>query len=187
MSEVSKLIGEVVNGEPKFHHEHDGESFYTIDVQFLDARIDVMFSEYILQGQYSGKVQVTGYLASTVVKNEKPQFFFYANLIESVDIDTPLTNELNFTYKVTKVSDFKVNRHGVDILPLVASDYTALHTTSVLYLCVRGKGARRLKNKEKGYYISAKGYLKQYRDIYEVIILDLPEDAIQDAAPVPNR
>lgn len=180
MSKVSKLVGEVVNGEPKFHHEHDEEEFYVITVQFLDAQIDVMFSEYLLQGQFSGKVEVTGYLASTVAKGSKPQFFFYANLIESVDIDTPITNELNFTYKVTKVGDFKVNQHGVDILPLVASDYTALHTTSVLYLCVRGKGARKLKNKDKGYYINGKGYLKQYRDIYEVIILEIKDEDIQE-------
>ena len=181
MSKVSKLVGEVLDGEPKFHHEHDDESFYTIVVQFLDAEIPVMFSEYILQGQFSGKIEVTGYLASEVVKGNKPKFFFYANLIESVDIDTPITNELNFTYKVTKVGEFKVNQRGVDILPLVASDYTALHTTSVLYLCIRGKGARKLKSKEKGYYINGKGYLKQYRDIYEVIILEIKDEDIQDA------
>lgn len=180
MSRISTLIGEVVEGEPIFSHEYEDESFYKISVKFRDAVIDVVFSEYILQGKFTGKVQVVGYLASNVVKDGKPEFYIYANSIESVDLDTPITNEITFSYKVTRVGDFKVSTRGVDILPLVASDYTPFHTTSVLYLCVRDKGARKLKDKQKGYYISGTGYLKQCRDIYEVIILKLGDDAISD-------
>lgn len=180
MSKVSKLVGEVIDGEPKFRFEEDDESFFSITVQFLDARIDVVFSEYIIQGNYSGKVEVTGYLASDVDKHDKIDFYFMANLIESVDIDTPLSNKVQFAYKVTKVSKLKANARGVDVLPLVVSDYTARQTTSVLYLCVRGKWARKLKSRDKGYYISGEGYLKQYRDVYEIIVLNLAPDAISD-------
>lgn len=176
MSKISTLIGEVLDGKPKFDHEVNGEKFYTISVQFLDAVIDVMFSEYILEEQFTDKIQVTGYLASIPRKGENPRFFFYGNKIESVDIDTPITNELNFSYRVTKVGKFKQNQRCMDILPLVAADYTALRKTSVLYLCARGQVARKLKGKEKGYYLNGKGYLKQYRDIYEVLIVELDDD-----------
>lgn len=179
MSKISKLIGTVMDGEPKFDHEADGEKFYTITVQFRDALIKVKFSEYLLGPRFADKVCVTGYLASTPSKGERPDFYFFGNKIESVDIDTPETNELNFAYRVTKVSEFKVNRRSVDILPLVASDYTPLHTTSVLYLCARGKVARKLKERKAGYYISGTGYLKQFRDIYEIIFTDL-EDISED-------
>ena len=178
MSKISTLIGEVTDGKPKFHSEVDGEKFYTIEVQFLDAKINVMFSQYLLQDEFCDKVKVTGFLASTPRKGDNPDFYFYGNKIENVDIDTPITNELNFSYRITKVGEFKQNQRCTDILPLVASDYTALHTTSVLYLCARGKVARKLKGKEKGYYVNGRGYLKQYRDIYEVLIIELDEDSV---------
>lgn len=178
MSKISELIGEVVDGKPKFSHVTEEEKFYKIRVQFLDAEIDVVFSEYIMDDvtEFRDKIKVTGYLASTPVKNSNPEFFFFGNRIESVDIDTPITNELNFSYRVTKVGEFKQNQRCMDILPLVASDYTALHTTSVLYLCARGKVARKLKGKTKGYYVNGRGYLKQYRDIYEILIVELDDE-----------
>jgi hypothetical protein len=186
MSKISVLVGEVVNGEPtlfnRLNQEIKNEKFYYIEVQFLDAKIKVVFSEYIKQEKYYGKIAVTGYLASLLNEEGKPDFFFYANLIESVDLDTPITNEISFTYKVTKTSRFKANSRGVDILPLVVADYTAQKTTSVLYLCARGQVARRLKDKPHGYYITGNGYLKQYRNIYEVIVLDLPEDGISEVS-----
>lgn len=180
MSKISKLIGEVVDGDPVFAFEEDDEQFFKIRVKFLDAEIDVLFSEYIIQGSYSGKVEVTGYLASDFVKNNEINFYFYANSIEAVDLDTPVSNTVEFTYKVTKVGQLKANRRAVDILPLVVSDFTARKTTSVLYLCIRGKWARKLKDKDKGYYISGKGFLKQYRNVYEIIVMDLEPDCVSD-------
>jgi hypothetical protein len=52
----------------------------------------------------------------------------------------------------------------------VAADGSPLNTTSVLYLCARMQAARKLRNKEKGYTIVGRGYLKQFRDIYEILI-----------------
>lgn len=176
MSKLSTLIGEVIDGTPKLHHTTDGENFYTISVRFLDATIDVLFSEFIKQDSYEDKISVTGYLASEPRRGAKPYFYFYGSKIESVAIDTPITNEIEFTCKVTKVGDFKVNKRAVEVLPLIASDYTTNHTTSVLYLCVRGRDARRLYNREKGYYLSGRGYLKQYRDVYEVRVVEIYED-----------
>ena len=177
MGKISTLIGEVVDGVPKLHHtDSDGEHYYTIKVQFLDATIDVLFSEFVKKDSFEDKISVTGYLASEPRRGDKPYFYFFGSKIESVDIDTPITNEINFTCKVTKVGDFKVNRFGVEVLPLIGSDYTVRHTTSVLYLCVRDKDARRLYNREKGYYLTGKGYLKQYRDIYEIRVNELVDE-----------
>lgn len=180
MSKISKLVGEVVDGEPVFCFEDDDEQYFSITVRFLNATIKVVFSEYIIQGHYSGKVEVTGYLASDFQSKNNIDFYLHANAIESVDIDTPSSNTLQFTYKVTKVGKMKANQRGVDVLPLVVSDYTSRQTTSVLYLCVRGKWARKLKDMQKGYYITGEGYLKQYRNVYEVIVLNLADDAITE-------
>lgn len=173
MKKVSVLIGEVVDGTPKDYFMVHDETFKTIRVAFLDAEIDVVISEYVAAESYDGKVKVTGYLASHVTRGSKPVFYFFANSIEETDADVPVTNEVNFSYNVTKVNKSKVNGRGIDILPLVVADYTSLQTTSVLYLCIRGKDARRLQNKPKGYTIEGKGYLKQYRDIYEIITTDV--------------
>lgn len=173
MSKISKLIGEVVDGQPRDFVSINNEMFKAITVQFLDAQIDVVISEYVAVQQYSGKIEVTGYLASNVQKGTVPMFFVFANDIVSVPEDTPVTNKVQFKYKVTKVSKFKSNSRGVDLLPLVAADYTAHQTTSVIYLCVRGLNARKLKDKKPGYYLTGEGYLKQYRDIYEIITTDV--------------
>lgn len=176
MRKVSVLIGEVIDGNPKEYFKVNDETFKAIHVAFLDAKIDVVISEYVAEASYNGKVRVTGYLASYVEKGKKPVFYFYANTIEEAEADADITNEVNFFYTVTKVNPAKVNSRGVDILPLVVSDYTSLQTTSVLYVCIRGKDARRLKTRPKGYTIEGKGYLKQYRDIYEVITTSVVVD-----------
>lgn len=172
MSVTSKLVGEVTNGTPRDYLILNGEHFYAIEVQFLDAPIDVLVSEYVKQDVYSGKVEVTGYLASTPSKEGHPTFYFLANSIESVPEDTPITNKVGFKYKVTKVSKFKANSRGIDLLPLVVADYTPHQTTSVIYMCLRGALARKHKDRGANYYISGEGYLKKYRDIYEIIVMD---------------
>lgn len=185
MSKVSTMCGEVLDGNYTFHHEEKGEKFYTINVKFRDAIIDVMLSQYLLEDKpMSGKINVTGFLASIPKRKDKPYFYFYANLVERVDIDAPLTNDVNFNYKVTHSSDFKTNSRGHDLLPLVASDYNALHQTAVLYLCARDQHARVLKSRTKNYFITGSGYLKQYRNIYEILIKDIDEiKDVKDAIP----
>lgn len=173
MSKISKLIGEVIDGTPVDFVKINGELFKAIDVQILDARINVVISEFVALEEYSGKIEITGYLASNVQKGSVPTFFLFANEIVSVPDDTPITNKVQFKYKVTKVSKFKSNSRGVDLLPLIAADYTAHQTTSVIYLCVRGINARKLKDRKPGYHITGEGYLKQYRDIYEIITTDV--------------
>ena len=173
MSIVSKLVGEVIDVSPRDFARISGETFKAITVQLLDAKIDVVISEFVAKESYEGKVEITGYLASKVQKGTVPLFFIFANEIVEVPEDTAITNKVQFRYKVTKVSKFKVNSRGVDLLPMVAADYTAHQTTSVIYLCVRGLNARKLKDKKPGYYVAGEGYLKQYRDIYEIITTEV--------------
>lgn len=185
MSIISTMYGEVLDGEYKFHHEVGDEKFYTINVKFRDAIIDVMLSQYLREDlPLKGKVKVTGFLASIPARKDVPYFYFYANLIERVDVDTPITNDVKFNYKVTHTSKFKTNNRGVDMLPLVASDYNPLHQTSVLYLCARDVNARMLKDRPMNYFITGSGYLKQYRDIYEILIHTVEEiKDVKDSIP----
>ena len=172
MGKVSELIGTVVDGKLKENRKISGERFYTMDVSFRDTQIPVLFSEYVNIREFENdtKVKVIGCLMSDIHDGELPVFYIYANSIEQVDIDTDTTNKINFSCTVTKVREFKTNGRCVDILPLVAADGSPLSTTSIIYLCARGAAARKLKDKEKGYTITGTGYLKPFRDIYEVYI-----------------
>lgn len=172
MGKVSKLIGCIIDGKPKLNRTVDNEDFYTIDVSFRDTVIPVLYSQYLTdteEFEKDTKIEVTGCLMSDI--NEGlPVFYVYANSIESADIDAETTNKVTFSCQVTKVKDFSADSRCVDILPLVTSDVSPLDTTSILYLCARGSLARKLKGKEKGYVIEGEGYLKAFRDIYEVYI-----------------
>ena len=175
MSKVSELIGEVVDGKLKENRTIDGEKFYTIRVSFRGTEIPVLFSKYVNQTEYpeNTKLKIIGCLMSDVANGSLPVFYFYANNITVVDMDTESTNLVNFTCTVTKVRYFKANDSCVDILPLVGSYTSPLNRVSVLYLCARGGMARKLKNKPKGYVISGTGYLKAFRDVHEVNIVSI--------------
>ena len=175
MGKVSELIGVVVDGTPTPNREIDGEKFNTIKVSFRDTVIPVLCSEHVNTTVFDKgtKVKVVGCLMSDIEDNQLPVFNFYANSIELTDMDAESTNLINFSCTVTKVREFKTNSRCVDILPLVASDGSPLHTTSVLYLCAHSSVARKLKDKKKGYTISGTGYLKAFRDIYEILIVNV--------------
>ena len=175
MGKVSELVGIVTDGKLTPNREIDGEKFNTIKVSFRETEILVLFSEHVNSQEFpkDAKVKVIGCLMSDIAEGKLPVFYIYANSIELVDIDTETTNLVNFSCTVTKVREFKTNSRCVDILPLVASDGSPLHTTSVLYLCAKASIARKLKDKPKGYTISGTGYLKAFRDIYEVYIVDV--------------
>lgn len=175
MGKVSELIGKVVDGRLKPNREINGEKFYTIEMSFRGTVIPVLFSQYVNSEVFENdvKFKVTGCLMSDIAENKLPVFYFYANSFEPVEMDAETTNVINFSCTITKVRDFKTNGRCVDILPLVASDGSPLNTTSVFYLCARSGDARKLKDKEKGYTINGTGYLKAYRDVYEVYILNI--------------
>lgn len=175
MGKVSELIGEVVDGKLKENRKIDGETFYTIQVSFRDTVIPVLFSSYVNDTEYpkNTKLKVIGCLMSDIKPGNLPVFYFYANTITPAEIDEETTNIVHFSCVVTKVRDFKTNNRCVDILPLVGSDGSPLNSTSIFYLCTRSAIARKLKDKPKGYTISGSGYLKQFRDIYEINVISV--------------
>lgn len=172
MSNVSTLIGNVLKGVPELNRTIDGEKFYTIVVEFKSVVIPVLISEYICADRvFEDKISVTGCLMSDVYKKGKlPQFYFYANSIEAADMDAEVNNLINFSVTVTKVREFKHNDQCKDILPLVGAAGSPLSTTSVLYLCTINALARKLKDVPKGYALKGTGYLKQFRDVYEIYV-----------------
>lgn len=175
MSKVSELIGSVVDGTLVPNRIIDNEQFYTIQVSFRDTVIPVLFSQFVNEESFTPdtKLKVTGCVMSDIAGGQLPVFYFYANAIEVVELDSEETNLVNFSCTVTKVREMKSNTRCVDILPLVAADGSPLSTTSILYLCARNGIARKLKTKEKGYTITGSGYLKQFRDIYEIYVTNV--------------
>lgn len=177
MSKICTIVGEVVDGTPQLHHKSSaGESFYKIRVNFVDTEIDVLVSEYNMLENYSGKVAVTGFYASLAHKRQLPKFFFFANEVESADVDAKETDEIAFHCKVSRVGKINHSTSGADACTVYASDYSPLHITSILYLAAKGKWARMLQGKKKGSFVSGTGRIKAFRDVYEIVITDIDED-----------
>lgn len=170
----STLIGTVLEGVPVFEKEIRGEKFYTILVQFFDAPMKVLMSEYVMTSKYEGTIAVTGCVTSTHKRKTLPKFYFYASTIEAVDIDTPLSNEISFDGKIVKIGEFKLNTRNHDILPLVLKSSSPFHKQdTILYLCTKNTDARLLKDKPPGYNVTGTGYLKAYKDIFEVLVTSI--------------
>lgn len=177
MSKISTLVGEVIDGIPVFHHEgQDGERFYKIKVNFAGTEIDVVFSAYTKKDEYKDKIAVTGFLASRTAKYKVPDFFIFANKIVNVDIDTTTTNEICFQGKISRVGQMNTSLKGVDALTVYISDYTPLKSTSVLYICAKDKFARMLQHTPKGTYITGKGNIKPFKDVYEIVLSEIVDN-----------
>ena len=175
MNKQSVIVGAVIDGTPKLNRTVRNEKFYTIVVEFKGTEIPVLISEYNLREEYSDTIQVTGCVMSDFKKGELPKFYFYANAIENVDADTPLSNEIYFCGKVTKNRGFTTNARCRDILALSLSDMSPVCGVSVLYVSARDAVARKLKDRPVPYEVAGRGYLKAYRDVYEIIVTEIEE------------
>lgn len=173
MSNISKLVGVVVDGVPTYDRTVHGEKFNCITVDFNGITIPVLFSEYIVADtELVGKIVVTGCLASDVKRNTIPKFYIYANSIEPADDDAEPCSSINYELKVTKSKGFQQNKQSRDILPLVCSTGNPIAGTSVVYLCLMNNAARKFKDTPVGYTIKGTGDLHAFRDIYEVYSTD---------------
>lgn len=173
MSKQSILVGTVIDGTPKLNRTVHNEKFYTIDVEFKGTTIPVLISEYSVKEEYSDTIQVKGCVMSDFKKGELPKFYFYANEIINVDADTPVTNQVNFCGTVTKNRGFNTNTRCRDILALTISDTSPVGGVSVLYICARDAFAREFKDMDIPYNIEGTGYLKPYKDVYEILVTDI--------------
>lgn len=173
MSNISKLVGVVVDGIPTYDRTVHDEKFNRITVDFNGVTIPVLFSEYVVADtELIGKVVVTGCLASDVKRGTIPKFYVYASSIESADDDAEPCSTVNFELKVTKSKGLQQNKQSREILPLVCSTGNPISGTSVIYLCLMNKAARMFKDTEVGYTITGTGNLHAFRDIYEVYSTD---------------
>lgn len=174
MSRTSVLVGTVIDGNPVENRVINNEKFYTIKAKFHKAEIRVLYSQYTFDNTLNKdtKIAVTGCLMSDIKQGSRPDFYLYANKIEVVDMDTESTNTLNFRCSITRVKDFCINSRCMEIQPLVAAERNPLGATSILYISARDGIARKLKDREKGYALAGKGYLRSYRDIYDITLIE---------------
>lgn len=187
MSRTSVLVGTVIEGDPVENRVINNEKFYTIKARFHKAEIRVLYSQYTFSGTFNkdSMISVTGCLMSDIKQGSRPEFYLYANKIEVVDLDTESTNTLNFRCSITRVKDFCINSRCIEILPLVAAEKNPLGATSVLYITAHDGIARKLKDKDKGYTLMGEGYLRSYRDIFDITItkaciVDRYDNVIED-------
>lgn len=176
MSNISTLVGVVIDGVPTLDREVHSEKFYSITVDFCGVTIPVVFSEYVkVDPELVGKITVRGCLASDVKRGKIPKFYFYANSVDPADADAEPSCNIDFELKVTKSKGFQQNKQGRDILPLVCSTGNPISGTSVIYLCLMNSAARKFKDMDIGYTIYGTGSLNAFRDIYEVYCTNASE------------
>ena len=175
MRNVSELVGVVVDGNPVRYQEINNEQFYYITVKFRNTKIRVLYSTYSCNERFAEgtKIEVVGTLMSFTRRKTFPDFFFYANRIERADPDAMSTNSIEFECKISKVKPLAVGVQSADTLPLIGNNRSPLNKTSTIYLYIRDGDARRLQNKEAGYIIRGKGYMKNYKDVIEILVTDV--------------
>ena len=144
------------------------EKFYKVDVNLRQCTIPMVISEFNLDKIIKGKVKITGSLFSDCVPSQLPRFYIYANKLEPADPDVELTNEVAFTGTVTKVKPASVDAFGRDVVSMYISTVSPLNTESVLVL--KGQMARINKTKSPRFKVNGTGYVKPYRDVYEVLV-----------------
>lgn len=177
MNDRSVITGEVVDGTVTHNRTVSSEAFNTVLISFRNNVIPVLFSEFLdfPECKAGDKIIVTGTLMSDWEVGKPTTYYFYASKFELTDIDAETNNEINFDVFVTKVKELTTDGRGRDILPLMANKRSPLHTTSVLQLCAIDETARKLSRNKKGFQLSGKGYLKSFRDIFEILITSINE------------
>lgn len=174
---VCEIIGEIkdtsttidrVCGDPSLGEVE--ERFYCVNVELRACTIPMVISEFNLDKIIKGKVKITGSLFSDCVPSQLPRFYIYANKLEPADPDVELTNEVAFTGTVTKVKPASVDAFGRDVVSMYLSTVSPLNTESVLFLVLKGQMARINKNLSPRFKVNGTGYIKPYRDVYEVLV-----------------
>lgn len=163
---VDRLCGDKSLGEVE-------EKFYTVQVNLRSCTIPMLISEFNLDKVVIGKVKITGSLFSDCIPSQLPRFYLYANKLEAAEPDVELTNEVAFTGTVTKVKEASVDAFGRDVLPMYVSTVSPLNTESVLYLALKNQLARVNKNRKPRFKVRGTGYIKPFRDVYEIHVTQL--------------
>ncbi len=159
---VDRVCGDVDLGEVE-------ETFYAVDCKIHSCTIKLLISEFNKDQIVKGKVKITGSLFSDYVSGQLPSFYIYANKLEAADPDADLTNEITFTGTVTKIKPITVDSYGRDVLFMYVSTVSPLKTESVLFLALKNQLARLNKDRTPHFKVRGSGYIKPFRDVYEII------------------
>lgn len=159
---VDRVVGDKDLGE-------ETETFYSVKVKLKTCEIPILVSEYNLDQIIKGKVRITGSLFSDYVSNQIPRFYVYANKLEAADPDEELTNEVSYMGTVTKIKPLSHDSYGRDVLFMYVSTVSPLNSESLLFLVLKNQLARVNKDRKPHFKVRGTGYIKKYRDVYEII------------------
>lgn len=146
------------------------ETFYKVDLVLRGCTIPLIISEFSAEQVIKGKVKITGSLFSDYVAKQIPRFYIYANKVEAAEPDAELTNEISFMCRVTKIKELTSDSYGRDVLFMYASTCSPLNTESVLFLVLKNQMARVNKNRQPNFNITGTGFIKPFRDVYEILV-----------------
>lgn len=146
------------------------ETFYKVDLELRGCTIPLIISEFSADEIIKGKVKITGSLFSDYVAKQIPRFYIYANKVEAAEPDVELTNEVSFMGQVTKIKELTHDSYGRDVLFMYASTVSPLNTESVLFLVLKNQLARVNKDKQPHFKVAGTGYIKPFRDVYEILV-----------------
>lgn len=171
------LIGRVSECEPVLQYTSDlNEKFYRKKAKFYDTDVDVVVSEYLLKDAI-GKVKITGMLATRPARDVsgKKVTDFYIDVINIVQIedDVPDSNEVYVSIRVTKVNAATVTDSGSLIVKVVALNQNPKYKRNTIYLCAKDISARQLRDVKPGTALVCKGYLKNKRGNFEILINEI--------------
>ena len=164
---TSELIGYIepnVNVRPIKINGTD-EIFHILRCTFRGIDMDVVISSYVYTG-VTGTVKITGSYATQKSADETGKIvhvpFIFAQSLESVPDDTPLTNKVRFELRVTKRYKFLVTDQGMEVLFLYGTVINAFNKIEVYKICLKRAYARKYSNCKKGTTITATAYIKSY-------------------------
>lgn len=183
---TSEMIGYIAEDAEivEVRFEGDDELFYLIPTAFRGLDMNVMISSYIYDGT-KGTVRITGGYCTTKDYDSDGKvvhspYIFAKDLVACEDQDTPLTNEVQFKFRVTKVYKYLLTEQGLEVLFLYGTVMNVFNTLEVYKICLKGAHARKYKNCTKGTTFTAKAYIKPYRRGIEFIVHDIVTESNQE-------
>jgi len=177
---ISELIGYIDpnKSERQLTFKNSDEIFYVMRCKLRGIELDILISSYVYNGD-KGCVKITGSYCTVTSKDSEDKTihipYIYAQDITSVPEDTPLTNEVKFKFRLTKVHKYLVTCNGLELLFAYGTVVNSFGNIEVYKVCLKGALARRYKNSAKGTEFTASAFLKGYGKGVEFLINEILE------------
>lgn len=172
---ISELTANIDTSKKELFVEEKGEKFYQLPIQLSTCEIIALLSEFLIK-ETNGKAALKGYLRSSVVKEPREHLFTYFRVTEMnpVTDDTPLTNRVDISGRITKIGELKTLRTGKQVLPIIISRMSDDGNTSILHAVLYEAHARQLNSKRDSQFnITASGIILAKNSAIEVGIDEL--------------